>query len=191
MKAEEEAKLNAENQAKTPTTTFKTTIMIEEITTVPPTTTTQNYPIIIEEVTTKPSTTTTSSSTTSVRTTGTTITTDLEPPSSREVTGLSKEEIERFNLAFNSCVDKYSKCKEYRGDETYCKDQFNECSLGILSDAKLNDGNEVQPFTYDANYENDLFICIQTYTTCTSTSGNSCMENYNVAPSMFWTHTIQ
>ena len=186
MKAEEEAKLNAENEAKTTTTTFKTTILIEEITTIPTTTTTQNYPIIIEEVTIKPTTistttattTTASSTTTSLRTTSTTITTDEVSPSSREVTGLSEEEIEKFNLAFNSCVDKHSKCLEYRGDETYCKDQFNVCSLEILSDAKLND-NEVQPFTYDANYENDLFACIQTYTTCTSSSGTSCMENYN------------
>ena len=65
---------------------------------------------------------------------------------------IDDQEIEQFNVAlsdnFTTCVTKYSKCLDYRGDQTYCTDQFHECSLGILSDARLND-KEVQSFVYD------------------------------------------
>merc|ERR1712008_451175 len=39
---------------------------------------------------------------------------------------------------FTDCVTEYSACLDYRGDQTYCKQKFNNCSLDILSDTELS-----------------------------------------------------
>ena len=115
---------------------------------------------------------------------------DAESRSEEEV---PPEDIEQFNIALSSnftvCVTDYSKCLDYRGDQDYCTQKFHECSLGILSDAKLND-KTVQSFVYDPSknqgLENeehelsqDLFNCIQKYMSCTMNVGKSCMRDYN------------
>jgi len=115
---------------------------------------------------------------------------DAESRSEEEV---PPEDIEQFNTALSSnftvCVTDYSKCLDYRGDQGYCTQKFHECSLGILSDAKLND-KTVQSFVYDPSknqgLENeehelsqDLFDCIQKYMSCTMNVGKSCMRDYN------------
>ena len=106
---------------------------------------------------------------------------------------VSDIEIEQFNVAlsdnFTGCVTIYSNCLDYRGDQTYCTDQFHECSLSILSDARLND-KEVQSFVYDPSknegleeedheLSEDLFLCIQSYMMCTAKIGQTCMRDYN------------
>jgi len=115
---------------------------------------------------------------------------DAESRSEEEV---PPEDIEQFNTALSSnftvCVTDYSKCLDYRGDQDFCTQKFHQCSLGILSDAKLND-KTVQSFVYDPSknqgLENEehelsqeLFDCIQKYMSCTMNVGKSCMRDYN------------
>lgn len=112
---------------------------------------------------------------------------------SRSEEQVPPEDIEKFNTALSSnftvCVTEYSQCLDYRGDQDYCTQKFHECSLGILSDAKLDD-KTVQSFVYDPSknegLENeehelsqDLFDCIQKYMSCTMNVGKKCMRDYN------------
>ena len=90
---------------------------------------------------------------------------------------------------FTNCVMEYSRCLDTSEDQDYCKREFDDCSLAILSDARLDD-ELVQSFVYDPtkNLEgeeaehalsNDLFVCIQAYMMCTMKKQQFCMRDYN------------
>ena len=93
---------------------------------------------------------------------------------------------------FTDCVTEYSACLDYRGDQTYCKQKFNNCSLDILSDTELSDEQALKqpPFIYDPTKNEgleqdehelsaDLFICIQEFMMCNMNRNMNCMRNYN------------
>ena len=93
---------------------------------------------------------------------------------------------------FTDCVTEYSACLDYRGDQTYCKQKFNNCSLDILSDTELSDEQALKqpPFVYDPTKNEgleqdehelsaDLFICIQEFMMCNMNRNMNCMRNYN------------
>ena len=93
---------------------------------------------------------------------------------------------------FTDCVTEYSACLDYRGDQTYCKQKFNNCSLDILSDTELSDEQVLKqpPFIYDPTKNEgleqdehelsaDLFICIQEFMMCNMNRNMNCMRNYN------------
>ena len=121
---------------------------------------------------------------------------EQEPPESRASDEQTENvigpiDIEKFNVAlsdnFTTCVTKYSRCLDYRGDQVYCTDQFHMCSLGILDDANISD-KTIQTYVYDPSknegledheLSEDLFICIQNYMMCQDKSGQGCMRDYN------------
>jgi hypothetical protein len=123
-----------------------------------------------------------------------------EPPESRSSEEADEDilvndvEIDMFNGAlsdnFTNCVMEYSTCLESTTTgRSYCTEEFNQCSLAILNDARLDD-KMVQGFVYDPTQNqgaqqvehelsDDLFICIQKYMRCTMKKDKFCMRDYN------------
>ena len=113
------------------------------------------------------------------------------PSRSEETLDLDIKAIDLSNN-FTDCVTEYSACLDYRGDQTYCKQKFNNCSLDILSDTELSDEQALKqpPFVYDPTKNEgleqdehelsaDLFICIQEFMMCNMNRNMNCMRNYN------------